>query len=44
LFNLDLNKLLTKEILQNLNLFNNFVNVLYTATSFEHNIVKKNYK
>ncbi len=44
LFNLSLNKLLTKKVLQNFNFFDNFINVFYIATSFERNIVKKNYK
>ncbi len=42
LFNLSLNKLLTKKVLQNLNFFSNFINIFYIATSFEYIVVKEN--
>jgi len=44
LFDLNLDKFLTKKVLQNLDFFNNLVDILYIATSFGHNIVRKNYK
>jgi len=44
LFYLSLNKFLTKKVLQSFNFFNNLINILYIATSFKRNIIKKNFK
>ncbi len=44
LFDLNLNKFLTKKVAQNLNFFDNLVNVLYVATNFKRIIVKKDFK
>jgi len=44
LFNLSLDKLLTKKVLKNLNFFNNFVIIFYITTTFEYTIVKKKLK
>ncbi len=41
LFNLNLDKLLTKKIAQNFDFFNNLINIFYIVTSFEYTIVKK---
>ncbi len=44
LFKLNLNKFLINKVLQNLNFFNNFINIFYIATNFKYIIVKKNFK